>query len=116
MLDWSLLFATFVAKLRRLTMEGRTSYHYEPLRNPASFRILLLSGGSGDYIYAELIETDANSQVSYEAIYYVWGNRTKSHTIALRGGTTLPVTASLHRALRSIRHPNVEDGARAIWV
>jgi hypothetical protein len=96
------------------TMED-TSHQYSTLGGPKSIRVLLLSGGSANQLFAELIETTLGDNIPFEAISYVWGNSTKSRRLALRGGTTLKITESLYNALRSIRHSLVEDGSRAVW-
>lgn len=96
-------------------MENTTSYQYPTLKGPKSLRILLLSGGNANHLFAELIETTLGDNFPYEAISYVWGDSTKSHRLVLQDGMTLKITKSLYNALRSIRHSNVEDGARALW-
>jgi len=91
-----------------------STYQYEPLTAPARIRVLLLAGGSGP-VFANLVETTVPGGIPYEAISYVWGDPAKPHMINLGGGETLPITASLHNALKSIRRPSAEDGVRAVW-
>ena len=101
--------------LRCTTMVESPPYQYPTLKGSNSFRILLLTGGNSNGLFAELIETTLNDNFPYEAISYVWGDQTKSHCLAIRGGKTLKITKSLYNALRNIRHSKVEDGARALW-
>jgi hypothetical protein len=97
------------------TRINETPYRYPELTDPKSIRILLLTGGDAKTLFAELIEKTSGEDFSYEAISYVWGSATKSHSLALRGGMSLKITESLYNALQSIRHSKVEDGARALW-
>ncbi|KPM42893.1 hypothetical protein AK830_g3709 [Neonectria ditissima] len=90
-------------------------YQYKPLQGPKAIRILRLSGGESSIIFAELVETTLGSHVPYEAVSYTWGSPKLSHTLSVQGGKTLEITVSLYNALRAIRHPKIESGARYVW-
>jgi Heterokaryon incompatibility protein (HET) len=61
----------------------------------------------GDLIYAKL-----GSSEGYEALSYVWGESTHTHTMYL-AGHLFPITANLEAALRGLRLLSKE---RIIWV
>lgn len=96
-------------------MEATKTYKYTALSGPRIIRVLRLSGGSTDNLFAELVETNLDHACSYEAISYVWGSAEKSHTLNLRGGSPVKITESLYHALKDIRYSTIEDGPRYLW-
>lgn len=52
----------------------------------------------------------------YEALSYEWGHAVKSRSITLQDGSVLPITESLHDALRDLRHNEERWGPRTLWV
>ncbi|CAH0022339.1 unnamed protein product [Clonostachys rhizophaga] len=96
-------------------MEATQTYKYMALSGPRVIRVLRLSGGSTDNLFAELIETKLDHACSYEAISYVWGSDNKSHILNLRGGSLIKITESLYHALKDTRYSAIEDGPRHIW-
>ncbi|KAH7157707.1 heterokaryon incompatibility protein-domain-containing protein [Dactylonectria estremocensis] len=96
-------------------MEDPSLYQYSPIKPAKNIRILRLTGGNSNILFADLIETTLGSHLPYEAISYTWGDPKKSHTLAIRVGSNIKITKSLYNALRAIRHSRVENGARNIW-
>ncbi|CAH0045575.1 unnamed protein product [Clonostachys solani] len=96
-------------------MEATQTYKYTALSGPRTIRVLRLSGGSTDKVFAELIETNLDHSCPYEAISYAWGKDAKSHILNLRGGSPIKITESLYHALKDIRYSAIEDGPRYLW-
>lgn len=89
-------------------------YSYQPLDSTVpSTRVLLLGAGSkyAD-IRCQLRHELLDSDPSYEAFSYVWGNTDNRRAISLHGNTHR-VTANLECALRHLRH---SLDAKMLWV
>ncbi|EPE30305.1 hypothetical protein GLAREA_13028 [Glarea lozoyensis ATCC 20868] len=89
-------------------------FEYEPLEDSNSFRLLLLSPGTGDApLDCTLVEDSRGGNTfSYEALSYTWGNSIASHHITLNGDLFL-ITPNLYLALRHLRRADVE---RILWI
>ncbi|VUC23049.1 unnamed protein product [Clonostachys rosea] len=96
-------------------MEATQMYKYTAISGPRIIRVLRLSGGSTDNLFAELIETNLDRPCPYEAISYVWGSDIKSHALNLRGGGPIKITKSLFHALKDLRYSAIEEGPRYLW-
>lgn len=86
------------------------SYQYERLPEGDHIRTLVLQPGSGD----EPLRCDLNisemNKVTFEAISYVWGSKTKDREIFCNG-QVIPITTNLWTVLRHVR----SDSPRVLW-
>jgi hypothetical protein len=100
---------------------AHTVYTYsDSLVGSGDIRILHLHAGTTSDLLAGDIERRKleDCQGSYQAISYEWGSADKTHAIAIgRDGLELPITASLHNALRDIRNERPHSGETCVvWV
>lgn len=87
-------------------------YHYEPLRQADSFRILLLHpGDKDDPIKCSLALEDIKTAAPYEAISYVWGDPNDKEQITC-DRRSISITVNLRTALQRFRLP---DKAQRLW-
>lgn len=100
-------------------LEGESAIHFQPLSD-RQIRVLALQHGQGDDPLAcQLHVLDVtNSDVSFEAISYVWGSQDTPESIACRvdaGGepVRLPITRNAADALKAFRKPQDE---RLLWI
>lgn len=88
-------------------------FEYSPLQEPRQIRLLRLYPGlSDDPLSCELEHVSLDDGPSYEAISYVWGDPTFSHSLHCGTGH-VAVTRSLDVVLRRIR---LEDNIRTVWI
>ncbi|GME46451.1 heterokaryon incompatibility protein [Neofusicoccum parvum] len=96
-------------------MEAPTPINYTPLApEPQGFRILVLNPSPtfSAEIGCSLMNAFLDDPPAYEALSYVWGDPTKTHSITVNG-KEVAVTRNLECALRHLRHP---DTPRHLWV
>ncbi|KAM5343075.1 hypothetical protein ACJ41O_014041 [Fusarium nematophilum] len=87
-------------------------YKYTPFEDNYSIRILTLEPGTGDEpLVGHLSIENLDFSPKYESISYVWGTEDRCSEITL-DGTILPLTRSIHGALRRMRHATVP---RRLW-
>ncbi|KAM0499565.1 hypothetical protein ACHAPB_005890 [Verticillium nonalfalfae] len=84
---------------------------YIPLSQPRQIRIIHLAPGSRKDVLCGTIETVLLGEASYEALSYEWGAPDRVCNFGLDHGS-LPITTSLHQALRDLRR---KAGVRTIW-
>lgn len=89
---------------------GSKLYQYNPLR-PSEIRLIRLHPARSWIIKCDIFHFPLGEAPSYTAISYAWGDVGHEHGIELHG-ITVPVTVSLHGALRALR----ERGGRHVWV
>jgi len=89
-------------------------YEHLPLLKHEDIRLLRLlpptneeSGISGELLHSNLEECPP-----YEALSYTWGDRSRTHPIAINGGE-FRITANLYSALLHLRH---SSSVRLLWV
>lgn len=86
---------------------------YQPLRPPASFRVLELQPGyHSKPIHCELANASLEEVPNYEALSYCWGDLGDTQIIHCNG-RSFPITSNLHEALVNLRRP---DRKRTLWV
>ncbi|KAL1628595.1 hypothetical protein SLS56_005827 [Neofusicoccum ribis] len=96
-------------------MEAPTPINYTPLApEPQGFRILVLNPSRtvSAEISCSLMNAFLDDPPAYEALSYVWGDPTMTHSITVNG-KEVAVTRNLECALRHLRHP---DTPRHLWV
>lgn len=92
-------------------------YQYESFGDSRSIRILTLHPANGrdqplrGYLSTESLDESA-SEIDFEAISYVWGSRSRTEQLHLDDGRVLPITQSIHDALRRLRR---QDQPRRLW-
>lgn len=87
-------------------------YSYAALPASGGFRTLELLGGQPQEPLCGILHTHTNvGETYYEAISYVWGDGTPSHSIEV-DGKRLAITANLHAVLRRLRNT---DKSRHVW-
>lgn len=88
---------------------------YQSLVFKDEIRILVLHPGevNDDISFHMEIAALGSNDNKYEALSYAWGNSTATHLIYGFDGTCVPVTESLHSALRRLRH---QDRYRSLWI
>ncbi|RBQ76817.1 hypothetical protein VDGD_07411 [Verticillium dahliae] len=84
---------------------------YIPLNQPRQIRIIHLAPGSREDLLCGTIETVLLGEASYEALSYEWGAPDRVCNFGLKHGS-IPITTSLHQALRDLRR---KAGVRNIW-
>lgn len=88
------------------------TFHYLPFSDDQSIRVLTLQPGSGDDpLVGSLSSEQLDSAAAYDAISYVWGTGSRRFEL-LCDGRVLPLTASIHDALRRVR---MRDEPRRLW-
>ena len=92
-------------------------FQYQPLLSQKSIRLLSLMPGQGDdELTSDLINAEVTSgargRTHYEALSYTWGDPTEKREMRCCS-LSLPITASLHNALKQLRYP---DRTRTLWV
>ncbi|KAK0707555.1 heterokaryon incompatibility protein-domain-containing protein [Lasiosphaeris hirsuta] len=89
-----------------------SSVLYQALQGQNDIRLMQLEPGSiTNPVRVNLTTVDFRSSPPYDAISYVWGNQTPTHTISCNG-VDLGVTANLHSALVQARLANA---GRLVW-
>ncbi|KFA68692.1 hypothetical protein S40285_02660 [Stachybotrys chlorohalonatus IBT 40285] len=89
-----------------------TPFEYGRLKHDGAIRILTLYPGRADEpLVGRLTVEDVNAGVDYEAISYVWGSLDRCAQMVC-DGKVLPLTQSIHDALRRMRHPSEP---RRLW-
>jgi len=84
----------------------------KPLTNPGHIRVLELApGGQNDPLIGRLEHVEV-SVAGYEALSYEWGRPEKTHDFHLQDGLKIPITESLHNALKDLRY---NHQFRKIW-
>src|SRR3982074_2629695 len=87
-------------------------YQYQNLPSLDSFRVLeLLPGNTDDDVHVILKIVDFNTDIPYEAISYCWGSTALTCSVRV-DDHLLPITQSLHEALRAFRRP---QEPRVVW-
>ncbi|KAK2016850.1 HET-domain-containing protein [Colletotrichum eremochloae] len=82
-----------------------TAYQYDKLPPGLWFRLLRIQPGQADDpLICDLVTVDLESNPSYKALSYVWGDPTKLAEITC-SGFRRSVTVSLFDGLRRLRHP-----------
>lgn len=92
-------------------------YQYTPFADSQSIRILtLFAASSQDEPLRGSLSTEAigpdKPSADFEAVSYVWGSRARTETLHCDDGCALPITRSIHDALRRLRRP---DASRRLW-
>lgn len=94
-------------------MAADLPFEYEPLERPRKIRVLHVRPGlPGDLLSCHLEHVDLNLNPTYEAISYVWGNPSFSHSI-LCDNRRVAVTKSLNDVLHRLR---LRDKQRTVWI
>lgn len=92
--------------------QSQDLFTYSPIDNSYSVRILTLKAGSGDEpLVGYLTVENLDYNPDYEAISYVWGTEGRCSEILL-DFKVLPLTRSIHDALKRMRHPTQ---SRRLW-
>lgn len=79
------------------------SVNYRPLESPNHIRLVnLLPGATEEPLQATIIHTSLETPPSYQALSYVWGSGWKEFNLESSEGV-IPITASLHSALKRLR-------------
>ncbi|KAK7993586.1 hypothetical protein PG989_006967 [Apiospora arundinis] len=87
-------------------------FHYTHLET-GELRLLILRPGKADMpLECELAVYHRTHHAKYEALSYAWGDTAKREQV-ICNGSPLPVTGSLHSALRHLRSPTE---SRQLWV
>lgn len=98
---------------RKMVVTVESLFEYEPLEGPRNIRVLHVHPGlPGDLLSCHLEHVDLNLNPTYEAISYVWGNPSFSHSI-LCDGRRIVVTKSLNDVLQRLR---LRDQQRTVWI
>ncbi|KAF2805516.1 HET-domain-containing protein, partial [Mytilinidion resinicola] len=97
-----------------LDLLNRVSYRYTPLDfSKSQIRLLVLNAGSfEDEISCRLQHFSFDSNVSFDALSYTWGDRSSARYIRI-GDSYLQVTSNLEAALRHLR---LRSSSRTIWI
>ncbi|KAF2489317.1 HET-domain-containing protein [Lophium mytilinum] len=97
-----------------LNLLNRILYRYTPLDfSKSQIRLLVLNAGSfDDEISCRLEHFSFDSEVSFDALSYTWGDRTSARYIRI-GDSYLKVTSNLEAALRHLR---LKSFSRTIWI
>jgi hypothetical protein len=90
-------------------------YEYTPLdKSTSTIRlVLLLPGDFNDNIECHLLHASLDSELSYEALSYTWGDPEILRPVLLEG-EPFPVTENLYDALRHLRLKKNE--VRYLWI
>jgi Heterokaryon incompatibility protein (HET) len=90
-------------------------YEYTPLDSSTTTirLVILLPGEFGEDVECTLLHVPLDTELSYEALSYTWGDPKMLHPILL-DDQTFPVTENLYDALRHLRLKN--DQARYLWI
>jgi len=90
-----------------------STYEYKVLPQGRYIRLLHLQSGSGeDPLQCTLVTISLDTYgLEYKPISYAWGDSSKTQSIYC-DGCALPVTESLHAALRTFRYT---AGQRMLW-
>ncbi|OTA92764.1 hypothetical protein M434DRAFT_12109 [Hypoxylon sp. CO27-5] len=91
-------------------------YTYPSLPSLTSIRVLYLESGGGDKLYGSLKIVSIEDNVPYEALSYVWGDPTRSHTIQIQPNYSLSITSNLYHALCNLRHTEAWKAPRLLWI
>ena len=88
-------------------------FQHLPLTASREIRVLVLQPGLNDsLIYCQLEHVRLDTNPTYEALSYVWGDDTLNKRIHVNNDLPLMITTSLYNALRSLRHNNKE---KRLW-
>ena len=89
------------------------TYAYAPLPGFRSIRLLILQPGKeNDPLLGEIGSTPLEQAQPFNAVSYHWGKKLKAHSLSTSDGR-LPITESLHQALRRLRSETKEI---VLWV
>ncbi|KAI9148845.1 HET-domain-containing protein [Paramyrothecium foliicola] len=86
-------------------------FHYSPINEPESIRLLLLHPGSNEDPLKGSLHQVKFTEIAYEALSYCWGSPEMDCILDL-DGRWLPITESLSSALKRLRY---EGQARLVW-
>lgn len=90
-----------------------STFQYEKLVANSEFRIAILQpGGLDDTIEISLRHADFDDNVNYQALSYVWGDKSITRRISLHG-QQFDIRINLFLALRRLRH---KDAPRLLWI
>jgi hypothetical protein len=94
--------------------ETKTQFSYQPLSTSSCTRLITLFPSSDPLsdVVITLDEVDLNTQPSYEALSYTWGDPTEKVAIKCNGGDLL-VTNNCQMALKALRY---NEEPRTLWV
>jgi len=99
--------------MRSSTPISSMMYQYRKLKGFRDFRLFeLLPGGEADPLEGAIKETSLDASEKYAALSYQWGSDLKPYHIRTSRGL-IPITASLHGALRQLRDI---DKSNMLWV
>jgi hypothetical protein len=106
--------------IRASTKSGKaakqaTGYRYHALPNAHSIRMLTVHAGSTNQPiqgHLDVFDIASAAEEYYEPLSYVWGDPDRVGYI-ICDGKRLDINASLHSALRRLRHP---DRPRRLWI
>jgi hypothetical protein len=88
-------------------------YQYNPLGDLDIRLLCLHQGNPGDPLRASLSNVSLQSNPTYEALSYAWGDSSKCRQIRTENPAgTIAITVSLFRALSAIRHQHQD---RTLW-
>ena len=89
-----------------------STFQYSKLHTPDSFRLFeLFPGVYGDPIHCRIFESDLNTNPSYTAISYCWGNPIELREIQVQE-ESLRISRTLRNALHYVRD---ETRSRVFW-
>lgn len=95
-------------------------HHYVELNSSLGQEIrlvVLLPGRATEPVRCDIVHVNLEDDAYFEAVSYTWateyGDDTKSGTVHLTNGATIPVTANCEAVLRQLRLPSYE---RRLWV
>lgn len=87
-------------------------FNYVPLENPNHIRLInLLPGAAQELLQASILHTALETAPPYQAVSYVWGSSEKNFILESPDGI-IPITASLHSALRRLRK---QESPMLLW-
>jgi hypothetical protein len=94
--------------------ETERQFSYQPLSTSSCTRLITLCPSSDPLsdVVITLDEVDLNTQPSYEALSYTWGDTTKKVAIKCNGRDLL-VTNNCQMALKALRY---NEEPRTLWV
>lgn len=87
-------------------MPAMKSYQYQPLRE-ADFRLVKVLPGRSSSLRCEILHKSLRDPSNYIAISYAWGDGLDTMELIL-DDRTVWIAASLHGALRAIRHVKID--------
>jgi hypothetical protein len=91
-------------------------FNYLPLQQDDSFRVLRLYGSSAPdaQIHCDIIHTNLQDPLPYEAVSYTWEDQIADQVISV-AHSSLTVTYNCQAALRHLR-PSQKDASRVLWI